>query len=110
MTPEERATLAAAVISEARRSWWQYAGQEAAGFDYAISCGDVNAEWFLTSATYTVATPVRGQLSVDECDARANQLADDLASELDAFRARCRAHQYTGWSYASRGPIRYADR
>lgn len=95
--------LAAAVISTARHDY----GRGAAGFDHAIAGGNALAERTLLDAIDQVANRGLGG-DPQACDQRAEQLREQLADELDAYRARCRSRRYTGWSLASTGPVRYA--
>ncbi len=46
---------------------------------------------------------------LDERDENAARLREHLQAELDRYAERCRTREYTGWSPASRGPIRYAN-
>lgn len=101
------ADLTTAVISAAREDYRQATGHGTAHFDYAIAGRHDRAEMSLANAVYEIAN--RGHRdNADARDARAAQLADMLAGDLDAYRARCRTRTYTGWSSWSAGPIRYA--
>lgn len=108
--------LAAAVITEARNHHFDEVGQGTPAFDFAIAGGHPMAEASLRNAIYIVANWGHGEVKPEDGEAglvvraaRAADLTATLANELDAYRARCKARKYTGWSRASTGPIRYAD-
>lgn len=101
------ADTAAAVISYAR----EFSGLTNAEFDYRIATrgiGGPNSE--LGSATYVIATrDVPDAMSTDDREALWLRTWEALAPEMQAYERRCRDRRYSGWSNASRGPIRYAS-
>ncbi len=111
--PEDLNHLAAAVISEAR----QMSGLTNPEFDYDISIHGVGGPLGpLGNACYRIATrhlpPVQAgtpESVINERQALATQLWNDLQLELAAYAQRCRNRQYTGWSNTNPNPIRYAS-
>lgn len=91
-------------------------GGTAAEFDYSLSTGqavDADGEYTgavvaVDNAIYTVANDGHAG-TAEEHAARARALREQITPELDTLIAECKAKSYTGWSNASRGPIRYAD-
>jgi hypothetical protein len=107
----------AAIVAVARRA----TGYSAAEFDYSLVTGYAehdteSALGAIDGAIYTVAnehlpmvdtTTTREDLLQRRANAEA--LRVQLQPEIDAMVAAAKGKSYTGWSNASRGPIRYAN-
>lgn len=109
------ADTAAAVITEARRAATtgeNLASEHAlttAQFDHDIAVNGVGGLYGpLGQAAYTIVRQGMPGATTDEVEAAWHTTWTALAPELDAYAARCRSRQYTGWSNANRNPIRYA--
>lgn len=92
-----RATFAAIVSTAC-----QIAGQTAAEFDYALSRGPVLGQGAYDAFDMAISVLVNGDSERRE-EVRVAQ-ADSFAAMVEAAKAKA----YTGWSDASREPIRYA--
>lgn len=89
------ADIAARIIATARHLHSLRTGDmSTAPFDYGYAVNGQAAQLDMGMAVHQVT----GQ---DEPSA-------EVAAELAAYRGRCAHRSYTGWSDASRGPIRYA--
>jgi hypothetical protein len=104
----------ATIVAEARRD----SGLTAAEFDYQLNQGAAlgfRAYDALGNAIYRIANAGQPEIVegtpmsvLGERLARADALRERYADEIDQMIARAKAKSYTGWSNASRGPIRYA--
>lgn len=101
----------AAIVAKARLR----AGLTAAEFDYALAQGPevgVRAYEALYGAVHDLANqghPLSSPNSqADERAARGRTLYAEHAEAIERLAVEARAKRYTGWSAASRGPIRYA--
>lgn len=83
----------------------------AAQFDYQLTLGP-NGGWAayqgLDNALYTLANVGHESDSVSAKSARAATLRERFAADIEQLIADAHAKRYTGWSRASRGPVRYA--
>jgi hypothetical protein len=105
--------VVAIVIAAARRR----SGLTAAEFDYRLSLGPESgaaAYNALGNAVYDIANEGHPEVTVGAHDVaadrsrRASALHAALAADVAELVADAKAQAYTGWSVASRGPIRYA--
>ncbi len=100
------ADLAAAVIANAR----DFSNLTTPEFDHMIAVKGIGGPLGeLGNATYTIANRDNPDADSDTCEARWMNLWHQLQPELQAYEQRCRNRKYSGWSNASRGPIRYAS-
>ncbi len=93
-------TTFAALIATARR----LSSQTAAEFDYSLARGDVDLGAF---GPYGWLDLAAAQLT-GSADAGKTLIAAHRA-DIAAMTTAAKAKSYTGWSSASRGPVRYAD-
>lgn len=104
-TPEFRK-----IMDAARRAH----GKTSAQFDYSLAFGETSGENQYESAGNAVRNAIWDVANQDQGGTEADQMArvralrERIQPELDALTAECAAKSYTGWSKASRGPIRYA--
>lgn len=91
-------TRFASIVTAARRN----AGLTAAEFDYQLSLGSE-----LGSRAYNGLGNALYQAGVAE-GVTAAEMGERLGAEINQLVADANAKSYTGWSNASRGPIRYA--
>lgn len=103
-----------ALVAVARRR----SGMTAAEFDYSLAFGgeENRARAALADAAYTLATeglPVVDTTTPVEELARRIELGHVLLyghrASIESMTVAAKAKTYTGWSSASRGPIRYAN-
>lgn len=101
----------AAIIAYARR----VEHLTAAEMDHSLAMGDGTAMAALGNAAYRIANEhlpeVTPATNVDELLGRrlnADALIDATTPDRDAMVADAKTRSFTGWSDASRGPIRYA--
>lgn len=96
------------------------AAREAGGIaalDYGLSRGEVchalaNAYYLATKARLGVPedeSPLDHGYTREDVATAQRALINDIAPYLAARTEQAKSRRYTGWSRASRGPIRYAD-
>ncbi len=100
----------ARVIAIAR----QDTGKTAAEFDYDIKLQGLGGFYApIGQAIYQIAREhLSEQASVDQVEAYALRLREQLQPALDRYAAKCRDREYLGWSGAARSlgqRIHYAD-
>lgn len=100
------ADLAAAVITQARN----FSGLTTPAFDHMIATRGIGGPLGeLGNACHRVANQHDPDAATEVQEARWMDLWNQLQPELQAYGQRCCDRKYTGWSNASRGPIRYAS-
>lgn len=67
-----------------------------------------NACYELANGHLPEVTP-GGDNRLDEREAAGRELRLELAAQIEAYAAECRARKFVGWSKYSTGQIRYAD-
>lgn len=108
----------AAIVAQARRQAAVLGevditpgARTAAEFDYQLTLGP-NGGWSayqaLDNALYILANEGREDDDFTVKSARAAALRARHAADIDQLIADAKAKAYTGWSNASRGPVRYA--
>ncbi len=105
--------IAAMAIARARDK-----ADSAAAFDYHIAVHGIGNGLFseLGSEVYLLANAANlgrdglPQIPSAEAEEHGMRLCEQLLPELKAYEKRCRDRQYSGWSNASGGPIRYAGK
>ena len=100
------AEIAAAIIGKARDLF----GQGPAAFDYHMAAGSIPAIREYQNAAYLIANEGHENDDADTKSGRLWELLATVKPDMDAYRERCKERSYVGWSTASGGPIRYADR
>jgi hypothetical protein len=84
----------------------------AAEFDYSLANGPGTAIGALADAAYVLATadlPLKTWADLPARHAAAEALIDATRHERTARISAAKRRTYTGWSNASRGPIRYGS-
>lgn len=104
---------AAAIIAKARETH----GHGSAAFDWQVAGNTPLATRLIENAAYQIANHghptsdtdgiTDGAYTGPSID-RTKALLDSVSAELDAYRTRCKARKYTGWSSGNPNKIRYA--
>ncbi|ANZ35272.1 hypothetical protein BBK82_03455 [Lentzea guizhouensis] len=111
MTDAAHANPVATIRADARI----VADMTAAEFDHSLATGDGQAlaamneaSYRLANATYPAVQPGDGEEVLRQRTERAQALWQQVWPEIEAMVTRAKAMEFSGWSSASSGPIRYA--